>query len=84
MAPDDHEVDVSEKGKLEFWIWGLRFTEDVRVASKLPIKLLIRSKFWPNHGLFPDLRTMNTTSFVQGRPVCGNAFSKRCVMLQER
>ena len=67
VTADGKDMVVCGKGQLSFRLWGGLFTESVRVASRLPSRILLGSRFWTRHGLLLNLGLMTGKIAVEGR-----------------
>ena len=70
-AADGREISVVGSGRVEFSFWGLSFSEEVRVMTRLPDKMLIGRKFWRKLGLHLDLEHDSASILHEDRRVEG-------------
>lgn len=55
---DGSQMEVCGEELRSFRMWGHILTERMRVASRLPSKLLLGSRFWRQYGFVPKLAMM--------------------------
>ena len=57
-AGDGREIGVVGTAKMDFELWGVQFSERMRLISTLPDRVLIGQTFWRKFGLNLDLEQL--------------------------